>query len=100
MHRLRIGHVKWINRFNGKSSYVSFHKTRAIVFWTKNAQPMMQYLPEIDSRGINYYFTYTLNDYEKGKLEPKVPPLQQRMDTFKRLSETIGKGYCETILCD
>jgi DNA repair photolyase len=62
------------------------------VFWTKNAEPMMKYLSELDKRGINYYFTYTLNDYEKEKLEPKVPPLQQRIDAFKRLSNTIGKG--------
>jgi DNA repair photolyase len=92
MHRLRTGYVKWFNRFNGQSRYVSFDKTRAIVFWTKNAEPMMKYLPEINERGINYYFTYTLNGYEKEKLEPKVPPLQQRIDTFKRLSDTIGKG--------
>jgi DNA repair photolyase len=92
MHRLKTGYVKWVNRFNGQSKYVSLNKTRAIVFWTKNAEPMMQYLPEIDGRGINYYFTYTLNDYEKEKLEPKVPLLQQRIDTFKRLSDTIGKG--------
>ncbi|MBM4146175.1 MAG: DUF1848 domain-containing protein [Nitrospira sp.] len=92
MHRLRTGYVKWINRFNGQSRYVSFGKTRAIVFWTKNADPMMKNLPEIYRRGINYYFTYTLNDYEQEKLEPKVPPLQQRIDAFKRLSETIGKG--------
>jgi DNA repair photolyase len=92
MHRLRTGYVKWFNRFNGQSRYVSFEKTRAIVFWTKNAAPMMKYLPEIDGRGINFYFTYTLIDYEKEKLEPNVPPLQQRIDTFKRLSDTIGKG--------
>jgi DNA repair photolyase len=92
MHRLRTGYVKWVNRFNGQSRYVSFEKTRAIVFWTKNAEPLMKYLHEIDRRGINYYFTYTLNDYEQEKLEPKVPPLQQRIDTFKKLSDTIGKG--------
>lgn len=92
MHRMRTGYVKWFNRFNGQSRYVSFDKTRVIVFWTKNAEPMMEYLPEINERGINYYFTFTLNDYEKEKLEPKVPPLQQRIDAFKRLSDTIGKG--------
>ncbi len=92
MHRMRTGYVKWVNRFNGQSRYVSFDKTRAIVFWTKNAEPIMEYLPEIDGRGINYYFTFTLNDYEKEKLEPKVPSLQQRIDTFKRLSDSIGMG--------
>jgi len=92
MRRLGTGYVKWINRFNGQPRYVSFEKTRAIVFWTKNAEPMMKCLPELDKKGINYYFTYTLNDYEQEKLEPNVPPLQHRINTFKRLSNTIGKG--------
>ncbi len=92
MHRLRTGYVQWINRFNEQPMYVSFTTTRAIVFWTKNAEPIMQYLPELDRREINYYFTYTLNDYEQEKLEPNVSLLQERIDTFKRLSDTIGKG--------
>jgi DNA repair photolyase len=92
MHRLKTGYVKWFNRFNGRARYVFFDKTRAIVFWTKNAEPMIKHLPELDTRGINYYFTYTLNDYENETLEPNVPPLRQRIDTFKRLSDTIDKG--------
>ncbi|MBE0427253.1 MAG: DUF1848 domain-containing protein [Nitrospirae bacterium] len=92
MHRLGTGYIKWLNRFNGKSQYVSFEKMRAIVFWTKNAAPMMKHLHELDTREINYYFTYTLNNYEKENLEPNLPLLQQRIDTFKRLSDTIGKG--------
>ena len=91
MHRLKEGYVKWINRFNGQSKYVSFEKTRAIVFWTKNPEPFMRYLPELDDTGIHYYFTFTLNDYEAEKLEPNVPELKKRIDTFRRLSEKIGK---------
>ncbi|MEW6584096.1 MAG: DUF1848 domain-containing protein, partial [Nitrospirota bacterium] len=91
MHRLRHGYVKWFNRFNGQSKYVSFQKTRAIVFWTKNAEPMMKHLPEIDARGISYYFTFTLNDYEAEGLEPNVPALRTRIDTFKRLSDILGR---------
>lgn len=92
MHRLKTGYVKWLNRFNGKSVYVSFEKARAIVFWTKNAEQMIKHLPELNKKGINYYFTYTLNDYENEKLEIYVPPLQHRIETFKRLSDMIGKG--------
>ncbi|MEA2042786.1 MAG: DUF1848 domain-containing protein, partial [Bacteroidota bacterium] len=39
---------------------------------------------------LNYYFQFTLNDYDK-TLEAKVPPLQNRIDTFKELSRRIGK---------
>jgi hypothetical protein len=91
MHRLRNGYVKWTNRFNGQSRYVSFEKARVIVFWTKNPEPFMRYLPELSDTGINYYFTFTLNDYEAEKLEPNVPHLKRRIHTFIKLSEKIGK---------
>ena len=35
---------------------------------------------------------YTLNDYEKDGLESNVPALQHRIDTFKRLVDTLGEG--------
>ncbi|MGE5893442.1 MAG: DUF1848 domain-containing protein [bacterium] len=91
MHRLRSGYVKWINRFSGRPTYVSFEKTRAIVFWTKNASPIMEHLPEIEGKKINYYFTFTLNDYEREGLEPNLLPLASRTAIFKRLSDRIGR---------
>jgi DNA repair photolyase len=91
IHRLTQGYVKWINRFNGQPRYVSFEKARAFVFWTKNSEPAVKYLHELDSKNLNYYFTYTLNDYEADGIEPNVPPLVKRIETFKRLSYAIGK---------
>ena len=91
MNRVRKGYVKWINPFNGKPQYISFEKTRVFVFWTKDAKPLISYLHTLDEKGFNYYFTFTINDYEKEGLEPRVPKLQERIDTFKRLSEKIGK---------
>ena len=40
MHRLEQGYVKWLNPFNKRPQYVSFEKTRVIVFWTKDAKPI------------------------------------------------------------
>jgi DNA repair photolyase len=71
--------------------YISFKNTKVIVFWTKNPEPMIQYLPELVKRGIHYYFQVTLNDYEAEGFEPNVPVLEQRIETFKRLSTLIGK---------
>jgi len=90
-NRLEKGHVKWINPFNGKATYVSFLHTRAIIFWTKNPRPIIPYLQYLNSRNINYYFLFTLNDYEKEGFEPNIPDLNQRIETFKDLSEKIGK---------
>jgi hypothetical protein len=89
--RLNQGHVEWVNPFNGRSQLVSFEKTRVIVFWTKNPDPLISYLDEIDQKGIRYYFQYTLNDYESEGFEPNVPLIGKRMESFWRLSEKLGK---------
>ncbi len=91
LKRLLAGYVRWTNPFNANQvQYVSFKRTRVIVFWSKNPSPIIQYLPEIDEFNINYYFQFTLNDYEIEDLEPNVPPLTRRIETFKRLSDKIG----------
>jgi DNA repair photolyase len=90
VNRLRKGYVVWYNPFNNKPIYVSFKKTRVIVFWSKNPRPMIQYLKELDWLGFQYYFQFTLNDYEHERLEPKVPSLTERIETFCHLSELIG----------
>lgn len=90
-NRLKAGYVKWRNPYNGVDSYVSFANTRFIVFWSKNPAPLIPYLHVLNERGINCYIQYTLNDYESEGLEPHVPSLNERIDTFKRLSEILGK---------
>ncbi|MEF8983314.1 MAG: DUF1848 domain-containing protein [Bacteroidales bacterium] len=90
-NRLKKGHLKWFNPFNGKPQYISFQNTRVIVFWSKNPLPVIPYLHILDKKGINYYFLFTLNDYEREGLEPNVPPLSERINTFKELSRRIGK---------
>ena len=91
MHRLRTGYVRWTNRFNGNPMYVSFTRTRVIVFWTKNPEPMFRYLTELNRRNLNYYFTFTLNDYVDEDLEPRLPSLDDRIHIFQRLSDMIGR---------
>lgn len=90
-NRLDAGYCKWLNPFNGRTVYVSFARARAFVFWTKNPAPILPLLPEFDRRGLAYYFQFTLNDYEADGLEPHVPPLADRLATFKRLSQMLGR---------
>ena len=93
-HRLNVaGYSAWTNPFNGVRSYVSYKNTRFIVFWSKNPKPLLDYLPILESRGIGCYIQYTLNDYEADGLEKFVPPLAQRIDTFKLLVNRLGKGH-------
>lgn len=92
MNRLRAGYVRWVNPFNAnQTQYVSFSRTRVIVFWSKNPRPLIQHLSEIDDKGINYYFQFTVNDYAAERLEPHVPSLSQRVETFCALAEKVGR---------
>jgi DNA repair photolyase len=85
------GYIKWKNPFNGVPLYVSFKNTRVVVFWTKNPKPLMKHLDFLDENIKNYYFQFTLNDYDKEGYEGKVPKLTNRIKTFIELSERIGK---------
>lgn len=90
--RLREGYVRWRNPYNGKDSYVSFDNTRFIVFWSKNPSPIIQYLPILKERNIGCYFQFTINDYDTEGLEPNVPSLKQRIETFKDIVDVLGAG--------
>lgn len=89
--RIEYGYLKWKNPFNSMFSYVSFNKVRLFVFWSKNPRPLIKHLDFFDDNNYNYYFQYTLNDYDDENLEPKVPKLKPRLETFIKISEKIGK---------
>ena len=90
-NRLDKGYCVWYNPFNRQKMYISFQNCKVIVFWTKNPKPIIPYLHKLDKKGIHYYFQVTLNDYERERFEPNVPSLEDRITTFKQLSELIGK---------
>ena len=91
INRLKIGHVAWYNPFNQKRIYVSFANAKAVVFWSKNPKPLIPCLTILDERPMHYYVQFTLNDYEHEGFEPMLPPLDARIETFRELSDTIGK---------
>lgn len=89
-NRLKKGYCVWYNPFNRQKMYVSFARCRVVVFWTKNPKPILPYLHELDERGIHYYFQVTLNDYADEGFEPNVPSVEERIQTFRELSERVG----------
>ena len=91
VERWKAGYVKWKNPFNGTPLYVSFKETRAVVFWTKNPKPIFKHLDFLDKHVKNYYFQFSLNDYDREGYEGKVPRVESRINTFKELSNRIGK---------
>lgn len=91
MNRIREGFVMVRNPMNyHQVSKVSLEPEviDCIVFWTKNAAPMLPYLEEIGSN-YPFYFHYTLNAYDLS-VEQNLPSLEDRLETFRELSRRIG----------
>jgi hypothetical protein len=92
MERLRRGYAKWVNPWNGATIYVSFRNARVFVFWSKNPAPFLPCLEELTRLNTQYELLFTLNDYEAEGLEPRLPPLEERIQTFIALSRMAGRG--------
>jgi DNA repair photolyase len=92
MNRLRAGYFYRVNPFNPQQVTgfsLNPEHVDAVCFWTKNPRPLMRHLDELNSRGLRYYFQFTLNPYNE-IFEPKMPPLDERIATFIELAERIG----------
>ncbi|MDR2747080.1 MAG: DUF1848 domain-containing protein [Treponema sp.] len=93
MDCLRSGEVFVKNPVNGTQVSridLSPGAVDCFVFWTKNPAPFLPFLDELDSRGYPYYFQFTLTPYGRD-LEPNLPEKEVLLDSFRRLSDRLGK---------
>jgi len=89
--RLQEGFVLVRNPFNPNqiTKYrISSDVVDVISFCTKNPAPFFPYLDLVKEYGQYWYVTIT--PYGK-EIEPKVPEKERVMESFRRLSETVGK---------
>ena len=89
-HRLREGYAVTRNPMNPKQLRrveLTPDTVDGFVFWSKNPAPM---LPKLELlREYPYYFQFTLNPYGEN-IEPGLPSVEERLETFCRLSERLG----------
>lgn len=93
LNRLKEGEVLIPNPYNRKKITrirLTPDAVDCIVFWTKNPEPMLPYLKELDSMEYQYYFQMTITDYEKD-VELHVPSIADSIATFLLLSDRIGR---------
>ena len=93
MNRLQAGFVYVSNPYNANRLVkvkLAPDVVDCIVFWTKNPQAMLSQLDRIDALGYNYYFQFTLTPYNQ-MIETCLPGKSKIIETFKRLSNKIGK---------
>lgn len=93
INQIKKGFFLRKNPYNGNIIENKFkpEDIQCIVFWTRNAQPMIKqgYLDYLDDIGISYYFQYTITGYPKA-LEKSVKHPLKSLDTFNELVERIG----------
>jgi hypothetical protein len=88
--RLREGFVLARNHQNDERYYrvpLAPDLVDCIVFRTKNPVPMLSRLDELGD--YNYLFNITMNPYGR-EMETNLPRLQDRVETYKRLAESVG----------
>ena len=92
INRLRAGYCTVPNPYNrDQIAHVPLHPddVDVIVFWTRNPEPLYPYLDELDQRGYQYYFQYTLIGYAR-QIDSKSPSRDVAIKTFQELSKRIG----------
>ena len=92
MNRLRRGWCRVPNPFNPHQvSELSLRPedVDVIVFWTRDALPLLPHLKELEERGYRYYFLVTLMENPR-RIDSQCPPLRVALRTFQTLSDRIG----------
>ncbi len=92
INRIRASHCTVPNPFNRKQvSHISLNPEDVdiIVFWTRNPQPLISYLEELDQIGYRYYFQYTLMNNPR-LIDTMAPSLSPSLEIFRKLSDLIG----------
>ena len=93
MNRIATGFVDSVNPFNRKQVtriQLSPKDVDCIVFWTKDATPMLSHLAKLERLGYKYYFQFTVTPYGYD-IEPGVHSKKEIIRAFQQLSKIIGK---------
>ncbi|MFA6940325.1 MAG: DUF1848 domain-containing protein [Clostridiaceae bacterium] len=93
INRVRQGFLYVRNPFNDNQISkinISPDNVDCIVFWSKNPEPIINHLKELDDKGYKYYFQFTITPYSDD-LEVNIKNKEDIINTFIRLSDKIGK---------
>jgi hypothetical protein len=73
-----------ITRVSLKGEDVDF-----LVFWTRDPRPLIPHLPELEARGLRFYFQMTISGYPP-EVEPGAPPLDDAIGAMRELISALG----------
>jgi len=93
MERIERGYAQTVNPYNRQTKDIplSPQHIHSIVFWSKSFGPFIAggYGERLQKAGFHLFFNFTVNS-ESHRLEPHVPPLDDRLRHLERLCATYG----------
>ncbi len=93
MERIGRGVFEVVNPFNRKVKEVpaTAADVHTIVFWSKDFGPFLKhdYGKKLQKDGYHLFFNFTINSAIP-QLEPRVPPLDVRLDQIRHLGDQFG----------
>lgn len=114
MDKIRKGVIKRKNPYNNTiyETKLNPQNINMIVFWTRNAEPMIKkgYIDELIDRGYQFYFQHTITGYtlkspSGHKLDGRTQNPNKGIDSFNRLADMIGGNkiiwrFDPIVICD
>jgi len=94
MNRVKAGFVLVENPFNGKLYAVSLMRddVAGFVFWSKNFEPFLPFLPVLEDMGYAFYFHYTITGLPR-LFEPSVLPAEEAFKSFAALADRTSSEH-------
>ena len=94
MNRLNDGFAGYVNPFSGSKHFVSLSQENVVcfVFWSKNFEPFMDKLKEIQLKGYSCYFQFTINALPK-IFESNVVRTSAAVETLKNISRMYSPAH-------
>ncbi|MCL5942628.1 MAG: DUF1848 domain-containing protein [Actinobacteria bacterium] len=90
VNRVRSGFCDWMNPFGGQIYRVSLQPEDclALVFWTRNARPLIPHLADLRARGFQFYFQYTINGHPR-EIDANSPSPEASVAAFRELAQIM-----------
>ncbi|KAF0206847.1 MAG: hypothetical protein FD171_2160 [Actinobacteria bacterium] len=92
MNRIDEGFCHWMNPFNANQLFrvpMGADDVAAIVFWTRNAGPMLPDVARLQNAGYAFYTQYTINGYPR-EIEHRSPEVERAIETLRALSDATA----------
>ena len=91
LNRIEAGSCDYFHAFSKRWSRVSLRPehVRGIVFWTKNASPLIPHLPDLRALGYAFYIHFTITDLPR-ELEANIPPAGDAVKQVAELAAQFG----------